>query len=109
MTGGRVVILGRTGRNFGAGMCGGIAYVFDVDGDFAQKVNPARVDLERLQRDDLEIVQRLVRKHLAYTGSERADEVLRKWEDCASRFVKVHPRDLKRALALQLEAEGSDG
>jgi glutamate synthase domain-containing protein 2/glutamate synthase domain-containing protein 1/glutamate synthase domain-containing protein 3 len=109
MTGGHVVILGRTGRNFGAGMCGGLAYVSDVDGDFAEKVNPDRVDLERLQREDLEIAQRLIRKHLAYTGSDRAREILHKWEDCASRFVKVHPRDLKRALAARLEIEGGDG
>ncbi len=109
MTGGRVVILGKTGRNFGAGMCGGLAYVFDIDGDFAQRVNPARVDLERLQPDDLEIVQQMIRNHHAYTGSERAREILRKWEDCAPRFVKVHPRDLKRALAARLETEGGDG
>jgi glutamate synthase domain-containing protein 2/glutamate synthase domain-containing protein 3 len=109
MTGGRVVILGKTGRNFGAGMSGGLAYVFDVDGDFAGKVNPARVDLERLQPDDLDVVQQMIRKHHAYTGSERASEILRKWEDCAPRFVKVHPRDLKRAIAAQFDSEGSDG
>ena len=63
----------------------------------------------RLQREDLEIAQRLIRKHLAYTGSDRAREILHKWEDCASRFVKVHPRDLKRALAARLEIEGGDG
>jgi glutamate synthase (ferredoxin) len=109
MTGGRVVILGKTGRNFGAGMCGGLAYVFDVDGDFAQRVNPARVDLEHLQPDDLEVVQQMIRNHHAYTGSERARDVLRKWEDCAPRFVKVYPRDLKRALASQLGPEAGDG
>jgi glutamate synthase domain-containing protein 3 len=109
MTGGRVVVLGKTGRNFGAGMCGGLAYVFDIDGNFAGRVNPARVDLERLQPDDLEVVQQMIHKHHAYTGSERAREVLRKWEDCASRFVKIHPRDLKSALAAQLETEGGDG
>jgi glutamate synthase (ferredoxin) len=109
MTGGRVVILGKTGRNFGAGMCGGLAYVFDVDGNFAQKVNLTRVDLERMQPEDLEIVQRMIRKHHTYTGSERAREILRKWGDCASRFVKVYPRDLKRALASQRELEGAYG
>ena len=109
MTGGRVVILGRTGRNFAAGMCGGFAYVFDIDGDFAQKVNPARVDLEHLQSEDLEVVQRMIRKHHRYTCSERAREVLDKWEDCAPRFVKVHPKDLKLALASRIEAGVGDG
>jgi glutamate synthase (NADPH/NADH) large chain len=109
MTGGRVVILGRTGRNFAAGMCGGFAYVLDVHGDFAEKVNPDRVDLECLQLDDLEVVQQMIRKHHAYTGSERAREVLDKWEDCARRFVKVYPRDLKLALASRLEAGVGDG
>jgi len=109
MTGGRVVVLGRTGRNFAAGMCGGLAYVFDADGDFAERVNRERVDLERLGVDDLEIVRRMIRKHRAYTGSERAREILRKWEDCAPRFVKVYPRDLKRALASRPKPEGGDG
>jgi glutamate synthase domain-containing protein 2/glutamate synthase domain-containing protein 1/glutamate synthase domain-containing protein 3 len=109
MTGGRVLILGKTGRNFGAGMCGGIAYVLDTDGDFAERVNPARVDLERLQPSDIEVVQHMIRSHLAHTGSERAREVLRKWEDCALHFVKVHPRDLKRAHAVQFESEADDG
>ena len=109
MTGGRVVILGRTGRNFAAGMCGGFAYVFDIDGDFAERVNPARVDLERLQLEDLEVVQQMIRKHHRYTRSERAREVLDKWEDCAPRFVKVHPRDLKLALASRIEAGVGDG
>jgi len=109
MTGGRVVILGRTGRNFAAGMCGGLAYVLDVDGDFAKRVNPARVDLERLQPEDLDVVQQMIRKHHAYTQSERAREVLDKWEDCAPQFVKVHPRDLKVALASRLQEKSGDG
>ncbi len=109
MTGGRVVVLGRTGRNFAAGMCGGLAYVFDVDGNFAERVNRERVDLERLQADDLEVVHGLIGRHLAFTGSERAREILRKWEDCAPRFVKVHPRDLKRALAARAKRGGGDG
>jgi len=109
MTGGRVVILGRTGRNFAAGMCGGLAYVLDVDGDFAERVNPARVDLERLQPEDLDVVKQMIRKHSAYTQSERAREVLDKWEDCAPQFVKVHPRDLKLALASRLQEKSGDG
>ncbi len=77
MTGGRVVILGPTGRNFGAGMSGGFAYVLDLDGSFASRVNAERIDLERLTAEDEEILQRMVRRHYEYTRSERAEEVLR--------------------------------
>ena len=73
------------------------------------RVNPARVDLERLQPGDLEIVQQMIRNHYAYTRSEHAREILDKWEDCAPRFVKVHPRDLKLALASRLEEKTGDG
>jgi glutamate synthase (ferredoxin) len=109
MTGGRVVVLGRTGRNFGAGMCGGIAYVLDLEGEFASRCNPERVDLEGLDAEDVAIVQRLVRRHFQYTRSRRADEVLRKWNDHAPRFVKVFPRDLKLALDARLRAHSGDG
>ncbi len=109
MTGGRVVVLGKTGRNFGAGMCGGIAYVLDLDGEFAGRCNPERVDLETLGEEDAAIVQRLVRRHFQYTRSQRADEVLRKWNDHAPRFVKVFPRDLKLALDARLRAHSGDG
>jgi glutamate synthase domain-containing protein 2/glutamate synthase domain-containing protein 3 len=109
MTGGRVVVLGRTGRNFGAGMCGGIAYVLDLDGEFAGRCNLERVELETLDPDDVAIVQRLVRRHFQYTRSRRADEVLRKWDDFAPRFVKVFPKDLKLALDARLRAHSGDG
>jgi len=109
MTGGRVVVLGRTGRNFGAGMCGGIAYVLDLDGEFAGRCNPERVELETLDAEDVAIVQRLVRRHFQYTRSRRADEVLRKWDDMAPRFVKVFPKDLKLALEARLAAKSGDG
>jgi glutamate synthase (ferredoxin) len=109
MTGGTVVVLGGTGRNFAAGMCGGIAYVLDLDGDFAERVNPERVDLEPLgPADELEI-QRMVRRHFEYTRSERAQEVLRKWNTFAPKFVKVFPRDLKLALEARLDARTGDG
>jgi glutamate synthase domain-containing protein 2/glutamate synthase domain-containing protein 1/glutamate synthase domain-containing protein 3 len=109
MTGGRVVVLGRTGRNFGAGMCGGFAYVLDLDGEFPGRVNPERVDLEPLDADDEVAIQRLLRRHLEYTRSERAQQVLRKWNTYAPRFVKVFPRDLKLALEARLSAHTGDG
>ena len=109
MTGGTVVVLGRTGRNFAAGMCGGFAYVLDLDGDFAERVNTERVDLEPLGPEDEETIQRLVRRHFEYTRSERAEEVLRKWNALAPKFVKVFPRDLKLALDARLDAHSGDG
>ena len=109
MTGGHVVILGETGRNFGAGMCGGFAYVLDLDGRFPARVNHARVELQPLTDEDEAIIQRLVRRHFQYTRSERADEVLRKWNTLASKFVKVFPKDLKLALDARLEAHTGDG
>ena len=109
MTGGHVVVLGRTGRNFGAGMCGGFAYVLDLDGSFPESVNHARVDLEPLTDGDEEIIQRLVRRHHEYTRSTRADEVLRKWNSFAPRFVKVFPKDLKLAWDARLQARTGDG
>ena len=109
MTGGHVVILGDTGRNFGAGMCGGFAYVLDLDGQFPARVNHARVELQSLTNEDEEIIQRLVRRHFQYTRSERADEVLRKWNTLAPKFVKVFPKDLKLALDARLEAHTGDG
>jgi len=103
------VILGRTGRNFGAGMCGGFAYVLDLDGSFPDRVNPVRVVLETLSGEDEAIIQRLLRRHHEYTRSERADEVLQKWNSFAPRFVKVIPKDLKVALEARLEAHTGDG
>jgi glutamate synthase domain-containing protein 3 len=99
MTGGRAIILGPTGRNFAAGMSGGIAYVLDEDGDFADRLNPlAAVDLESMGPDDLEYVQNMLRKHFEYTRSGRADDVLRKWETFAPKFVKVFPQEYRAAL-----------
>ncbi|MCX5738289.1 MAG: glutamate synthase subunit alpha, partial [Proteobacteria bacterium] len=109
MTGGRVVVLGPTGRNFAAGMSGGFAYVLDPDGSFPTRVNAERVDLERLSAEDEEILQRLVRRHYEYTRSERADEVLRKWNSYAPKFVKVFPKDLKLALDARINAGTGNG
>ena len=109
MTGGRVVILGRTGRNFGAGMSGGIAYVMDESGDFPRQCNPTMVELEALGTEDEETVLRLLRRHFQYTRSKRADQVLRKWDDLAGKFVKVFPLDYKRALADRIRAGSGNG
>jgi glutamate synthase domain-containing protein 2/glutamate synthase domain-containing protein 1/glutamate synthase domain-containing protein 3 len=109
MTGGRVVILGRTGRNFAAGMSGGYAYVFDEVGDFAEHCNPGMVRLKDIDEDDEETILRLLRRHFQYTRSKRAEEVLRKWESCAPKFVKVSPIDYERALSDRLRAGSGDG
>jgi glutamate synthase (ferredoxin) len=100
MTGGEAVILGETGRNFAAGMSGGVAYVLDEHGRFAKQVNMEMVDLEDLSNpDDQQAVLELVRKHVEYTGSVRGRYVLDNWPQLISKFVKVMPKDYKRALA----------
>ena len=105
MTGGRVVVLGRAGRNFGAGMSGGVAYVLDEAGDFPGRVNTQMVEVERLA-DAVEIaaVQKLVRTHLALTGSTRAAALLERWDAVVPHFVKVMPKDYKRVLACMRRA-----
>src|SRR5439155_1530628 len=109
MTGGHVVILGTTGRNFGAGMSGGIAYVLDNEGDFETRVNPETIELDPMSAEDLDRLQRMVRRHFQYTRSKRADEVLRKWDAYAPKFVKVFPKDYKRALGERIAAESGNG
>ncbi len=98
MTGGRVVVLGRTGRNFGAGMSGGVAYVLDVDGDFADRVNGEMVRIEELDAEDLEILRRLIDRHYDYTDSDVAKGLLADWDAAVGRFRKVMPIDYKRVL-----------
>jgi glutamate synthase (NADPH/NADH) large chain len=100
MTGGLVVVLGMTGRNFAAGMSGGYAYVLDVDGDFARRCNPAMVDLEPLaEAEDEARLKRLIENHARYTNSKRAAEILEKWGQHRGKFVKVFPKEYRRALA----------
>jgi glutamate synthase domain-containing protein 2/glutamate synthase domain-containing protein 1/glutamate synthase domain-containing protein 3 len=99
MTGGRVVVLGRTGRNFAAGMSGGIAYALDVDGGFAGRCNTELVAFEPLDDGDVETIRSLVEEHAARTGSTVARRVLQDWDAMLARFVKVMPHDYKRALA----------
>ena len=99
MTGGRVVILGPTGRNFGAGMSGGIAYVLDEYGDFTSHCNMEMVAIESLdKKKDIEEVKKMIEKHVAFTSSDRGRSLLSSWNDSVSKFIKVIPNDYKRAL-----------
>ena len=100
MTGGRVLVLGRTGRNFAAGMSGGIAYVLDEDGTFERRCNGQMVDLEELvDSEDVDFVQVALMKHVTNTGSRYAAGLLERWATLEPRVVKVMPREYKRALA----------
>jgi len=115
MTGGTVAVLGATGRNFAAGMSGGIAYVLDIDEDFQKRCNLAMVDLEpvlstgeqqaKLERDlwhlgeaDEVVLMQLIESHAKYTNSARAKEILADWRGYRPRFVKVFPKEYRRAL-----------
>jgi glutamate synthase (NADPH/NADH) large chain len=108
MTGGRAVILGPTGRNFGAGMSGGVAYVLDEDGTFASRVNPEMVDLDPLDADDVAFVLDAIERHHKETDSAVASALLADWPTSqAGRFVKVMPRDYKRVLDAQARARSA--
>ncbi|MEZ6126478.1 MAG: glutamate synthase large subunit [Planctomycetaceae bacterium] len=109
MTGGRAVILGPTGRNFAAGMSGGIAYVFDPHNEFLVNCNLEMVELEKVEaaEDEAELKQ-LIQNHQQYTGSETAREILSEWETTIKQFVKVMPVDYKRALKEMAEEQAAD-
>ena len=112
MTGGRVVVLGRAGRNFGAGMSGGIAYVLDETGDFAKRVNTQMVGIEKLEAPaEIAEVRALIEKHFEYTKSVRAKQLLAEWDLTVPKFVKVMPKDYKRMLACidRAQAQGLTG
>ncbi len=118
MTGGTVVVLGATGRNFAAGMSGGVAYVYDSAGDFEKRCNTTMVNLERVvsakeqgevsgwhsqtrdgeRESDEAILKRLIERHFKHTGSTRARNLLDDWAVARAKFVKVFPTDYKRAL-----------
>ena len=121
MTGGVVAVLGATGRNFAAGMSGGVAYVYNPEGTFESLCNRAMVDLEPLEassledsandngladmlRFDNERLRRLIEQHLKHTGSARARHILDTWETSVTQFVKVMPKDYRRALMDQQAA-----
>ena len=122
MTGGTVVVLGMTGRNFAAGMSGGIAYVFDADGTFAERCNTTMVQIEpvlteaeqegklarglwHLGQADETVLKRLVENHARYTGSAQAKKVLDGWAQYRGKFVKIYPHEYRRALG-DLAAKG---
>jgi glutamate synthase (NADPH/NADH) large chain len=101
MTGGTVVVLGPTGRNFGAGMSGGVAYVFNEDGGFAQRCNTDTVAVEPLDEGDALALHALVEEHARRTGSPKASALLARWSESVGRFVRVMPEELRKALAAQ--------
>ncbi|NML84178.1 glutamate synthase-related protein [Polaromonas sp.] len=119
MTGGTVVVLGKTGRNFAAGMSGGVAYVYDEDGQFATRCNTSMVSMDRVVstaeqhthdksdwhggESDEELLKRLLQEHNRWTGSKRARELLDSWSESRRKFVKVFPNEYKRALAERRE------
>jgi glutamate synthase domain-containing protein 3 len=115
MTGGTVVVLGAAGRNFAAGMSGGIAYVFDPDGTFQQCLNPSMVTIDpvlaeadqeakllphlwHLGRSDEALLRSLIENHAKLTGSQRAMQILRSWNEMREKFIKVFPNEYRRAL-----------
>jgi glutamate synthase (NADPH/NADH) large chain len=98
MTGGRVLVLGETGRNFAAGMSGGFAYVLDEAGDLEQRCNLGMVELEALSHEDAAFVAALIQEHHQRTGSPKAAELLRNWETTLTRLIKVVPTEYRRVL-----------
>ncbi len=99
MTGGRVVVIGKTGRNFAAGMSGGIAYVLDVDGNFKRCCNMEMIELESLIGDDADEVKEMLKDHVRYTNSAVAQKLLDHWKASQAKFIKVIPKDYKQVLA----------
>ncbi|MEN7972570.1 MAG: glutamate synthase large subunit [Verrucomicrobiota bacterium] len=99
MTGGKAVILGETGRNFGAGMTGGVAYVYDAEGDFADRCNMEMIELEKVHAvSEIEYLKSMIETHQLKTGSTVAADLLADWDNTLNRFIKVIPADYKRML-----------
>ena len=106
MTGGTVVVLGAAGRNFAAGMSGGVAYVLDETGTFPPHCNPQMVALETFaDEDEAERIRALIQRHAELTGSQRAHDVLARWQRHRAHFVKVMPKDYKRVLLALARAQ----
>nr|WP_290934808.1 hypothetical protein [Haliscomenobacter sp.] len=103
MTGGVVVVLGETGKNFAAGMSGGIAYVHNPLGEFEKRVNLEMVDLDPMEDEDFELLRRMLRNHFSCTSSKVAREMLENWDIQRQFFTKVMPRDYKAVLAKRTE------
>ena len=108
MTGGKAVILGETGRNFAAGMSGGVAYVYDRNGDFSTRCNMEMVKLVSVDNfEDQEDLKSLIEKHLANTKSDVAEEILDDWDNQLGKFVKVMPVDYERMLKYMAEVRAT--
>ncbi|GAB4858435.1 glutamate synthase [NADH] [Ancistrocladus abbreviatus] len=108
MTGGTVVVLGKTGRNFAAGMSGGIAYVLDIDGKFHSRCNPELVDLDEVvEEEDIMNLRMMIQQHQRHTDSQLAKDVLANFDNLLPKFIKVFPRDYKRVLANKKVEEAS--
>ena len=107
MTGGKVFVLGATGRNFAAGMSGGVAYVLDEDGTFKNRCNFETVELEPLNDQDLRDAEDMLRRHAVYTHSARAWRLLALWEETAGKLLKVMPKDYRRVLEELEKAEAT--
>jgi len=108
MTGGRVVILGEIGKNFGAGMSGGIAYIYDKDNSLAIRINRGMVELEKIEDNQEESeVKSMIKNYIRYTNSKEAETILINWKEAKEKFIKVMPKDYKRVLQKRkkLEAE----
>ena len=101
MTGGKVVVLGTTGRNFAAGMSGGLAYVYDVDSQFGSRVNGELVDIVALEKEDVTWLKTVISRHVALTDSVRGQEILADWKASFAKIRKVLPRDYARVIAAQ--------
>jgi glutamate synthase domain-containing protein 3 len=106
MTGGRVVVLGRTGVNFGAGMSGGVAYIYDEDRHFDSRCNLDMVDLDLVidQRDQDEL-RGMLKNHIVYTGSRKALVILEDWEEHLPYFIKVFPMEYRRVLGKMMKED----
>jgi len=102
MTGGRALIIGPTGRNFAAGMSGGIAWIYNIAGDFHDNCNQEMVDLDPLDTEDENAIIALLKRHIHLTNSERANFILQNWDSEKSRFIKVFPREYKNVLLKKL-------
>jgi len=111
MTGGKVVILGETGRNFAAGMSGGVAYVLDEDNTFEKRCNKEMVDLDKLEDDDIKTLKTLINNHLKYTKSPVAEKILNSFDEYIGKFVKVIPVEYKKIIEAKKTglSEVSDG
>ncbi len=112
MTGGRVIVLGATGRNFAAGMSGGIAYIYDAAQQFAGLCNKEMVNLETVTEEDAQWLRSMVERHYQYTESTVARFVLSDWETQLQHFVKVYPTDYKKAMEKkthQLQNQSDNG